>query len=98
LFQQNGTFFCRVGSSLATAANLSGDHAAQFSDEINMNNKNGDRGKVNGDSFIPRSRSGSDPIGAALKRLHDDVVAEPIPDDFMRLLSQIDEKLEERRS
>ncbi len=39
-----------------------------------------------------------DPIAAALRRLHDDVVAEPIPDDFMRLLAAIDEKREDRRS
>ena len=31
-----------------------------------------------------------DPIATALRRLHDNVVAEPIPDDFMKLLDKID--------
>jgi Anti-sigma factor NepR len=75
-----------------------GHHATQFSDEINMENKRGESDKGTADRFIPRPRNGSDPIATALKRLHDDVVAEPIPDDFMRLLSQIDEKLEDRQS
>ena len=37
--------------------------------------------------------SKSDPIAAALRQLHDDVVSEPLPDDFMRLLSEIDQKI-----
>lgn len=39
-----------------------------------------------------------DPIAAALKRLHEDVVSEPIPDDFLRLLANIDDKRDERPS
>ncbi|MFM5915171.1 MAG: NepR family anti-sigma factor [Chakrabartia godavariana] len=35
-----------------------------------------------------------DPIGAALRRLHDEVVAEPLPDDFLRLLGEIERKLD----
>lgn len=35
-----------------------------------------------------------DPIGAALKRLHDEVVAEPLPEDFLRLLGEIERKLD----
>jgi aminoglycoside phosphotransferase len=35
-----------------------------------------------------------DPIATALRRLHDNVVAEPIPDDFMRLLDRIDDRRE----
>jgi aminoglycoside phosphotransferase len=35
-----------------------------------------------------------DPIATALRRLHDNVVAEPIPDDFMRLLDKIDDRRE----
>lgn len=31
-----------------------------------------------------------DPITAALRQMHDDFASEPIPDDFMRLLDQID--------
>ncbi len=32
-----------------------------------------------------------DPIEAALRQLHDDVAAEGIPDDFMRLLDRLDD-------
>ncbi len=39
-----------------------------------------------------------DPIAVALRRLHDDVAAEPIPDDFMNLLASIDQKREGRPS
>lgn len=35
----------------------------------------------------------NDPIAAALRQLHDDVVSEPVPDDFLRLLSEIDQKI-----
>jgi hypothetical protein len=34
-----------------------------------------------------------DPVGAALRRLHDEVIAEPIPEDFLRLLGEIEGKL-----
>jgi hypothetical protein len=34
-----------------------------------------------------------DPIGKALRRLHDEVVAEPIPEEFLRLLGEIERKL-----
>ena len=33
-----------------------------------------------------------DPIAAALKRLHDEVVAEPLPNDFLEMLDRIDQK------
>ena len=36
---------------------------------------------------------GSDPIGAALKEMHDAVVKEALPDDFLSLLDQIDSKI-----
>ena len=51
----------------------------------------------------PRKASGAgkqsmmpidDPVGAALRRLHDEVVAEPLPDDFLRLLGDIERKLD----
>lgn len=35
-----------------------------------------------------------DPVGTALRRLHDAVVAEPLPEDFLRLLSEIETKLD----
>jgi hypothetical protein len=36
---------------------------------------------------------GSDPIAAALKQMHDAVVNEELPDDFLRLLDEIDTKI-----
>lgn len=35
----------------------------------------------------------SDPISAALKKIHDSVADEPLPDDFLDLLDQIDRKI-----
>lgn len=35
-----------------------------------------------------------DPVGTALRRLHDEVVAEPLPDDFLRLLAEIERKID----
>jgi Anti-sigma factor NepR len=34
-----------------------------------------------------------DPLSTALKKLHDSVVDEPLPDEFMDLLDQIDRKI-----
>lgn len=34
----------------------------------------------------------SDKIGSSLKRMYDDVVSEPIPDDFLSLLAKADTK------
>ena len=31
-----------------------------------------------------------DPVAAALRQMHERVVAEPVPDDFLRLLDQLD--------
>jgi Anti-sigma factor NepR len=36
---------------------------------------------------------GRDPIAAALKQMHDAVASEDLPDDFLRLLDQIDQKI-----
>lgn len=36
---------------------------------------------------------GNDPIAAALKQLHDAVASEDLPDDFLRLLDEIDTKI-----
>jgi Anti-sigma factor NepR len=33
-----------------------------------------------------------DPVQAALRQLHDDIVAEDIPDDFLKLLDRLDGK------
>lgn len=34
-----------------------------------------------------------DPVGAALRRLHEEVVSEPLPEDFLRLLGEIERKI-----
>lgn len=39
-----------------------------------------------------------DPIDAALRQLHEQVVSEDIPDDFLRLLDKLDDKTEQRSS
>ena len=36
---------------------------------------------------------GGDPIAAALKQMHDAVASEELPDDFLRLLDEIDTKI-----
>lgn len=38
-----------------------------------------------------------DPIAAALKQMHDEVASESIPDDFLRLLDEIDERAASRK-
>ena len=40
------------------------------------------------------SASRNDPISMALRQLHDHVLAEPIPDDFLDILSKMDKKME----
>lgn len=34
-----------------------------------------------------------DPVSAALKQMHDAVASEPVPEDFMRILDEIDAKI-----
>jgi hypothetical protein len=41
---------------------------------------------------------GSDPIAAALKQIHDAVASEELPDDFLRLLDEIDTKIDSKKS
>ncbi len=41
---------------------------------------------------------GSDPIAAALKEMHDAVANEELPDDFLRLLEEIDTKIAENKA
>jgi hypothetical protein len=36
----------------------------------------------------------SDPIGAALRRLHEEVTNEPMPDLFLKLIADIDRKID----
>jgi hypothetical protein len=40
---------------------------------------------------------GNDPIAAALKEMHDAVASEALPDDFLRLLDEIDSKIAEKK-
>ena len=39
-----------------------------------------------------------DPIADALKRLHDSVAEEPMPDSFMQLVAQIEAKMDRKDS
>jgi hypothetical protein len=41
---------------------------------------------------------GSDPIAAALKQMHDAVANEELPDDFLRLLDEIDTKIAAKKA
>lgn len=41
---------------------------------------------------------GSDPIAAALKQMHDAVASEALPDDFLRLLDEIDTKIASKKA
>lgn len=41
---------------------------------------------------------GNDPIAAALKQMHDAVASEELPDDFLRLLDEIDTKIAAKKS
>jgi len=45
---------------------------------------------------VPSAPQAFDPIEAALRQLYDNMVAEPIPDDFLRILDRLAEA-EERR-
>ena len=41
---------------------------------------------------------GNDPIAAALKQMHDAVASEELPDDFLRLLDEIDTKIAAKKT
>lgn len=41
----------------------------------------------------PMAENDFDPISAALKQLHHDVANEPLPDNFLRILDEIDAKI-----
>ena len=53
----------------------------------------GDEAKAKKGTVQNKTDPSIDPITAALRQLHDDVASEPIPDDFMRLLDQIDARI-----
>ena len=42
--------------------------------------------------------TGGDPIAAALKQMHDAVTSEELPDDFLRLLDEIDTKITTKKA
>lgn len=42
--------------------------------------------------------NGTDPIAAALKQMHDSVTNEALPDDFLRLLDEIDSKIASKKA
>ncbi len=48
------------------------------------------KGKTPGKAFENKVDPAFDPITAALRQMHDEVASEPIPDDFMRLMDEID--------
>jgi Anti-sigma factor NepR len=41
---------------------------------------------------------GNDPIAAALKQMHDAVASEALPDDFLKLLDEIDTKIAAKKA
>ncbi len=41
---------------------------------------------------------GNDPITAALKQMHDVVANEALPDDFLKLLEEIDSKIAAKKA
>lgn len=40
----------------------------------------------------------SDPIAAALKQMHDAIINEELPDDFLKLLDEIDTKIAAKKA
>lgn len=48
------------------------------------------KGNPLGKAFDNKVDPAFDPITAALRQMHDSVASEPIPDDFMRLMDEID--------
>ena len=45
------------------------------------------------DKKMNRVETSFDPVSAALQQMHDAVANEPLPDDFLRLLDEIDAKI-----
>jgi len=42
---------------------------------------------------MPHAETAFDPVAAALKQLHQAVASEALPDDFLRILDEIDAKI-----
>ncbi len=49
--------------------------------------------KIPKDSQMNQVDTRFDPVATALRRMHEAVTAEPVPDDFLKLLDQIDAKI-----
>lgn len=56
------------------------------------------RGKSKSKSprFVNAAEPEFDPIAAALRQMHEGVAKEPVPDEFLKLLDQLDERLAEK--
>ncbi len=50
-----------------------------------------------GRKTITTPSRGRDPIGDALRQLHDSVASEPIPPSFLDLVAEIEKKIEQSR-
>lgn len=46
--------------------------------------------------FINSVEPDFDPISAALRQMHDGIAKEPVPDDFLKLLDELEERIAER--
>lgn len=51
------------------------------------------KGGLRGTVGVTKPSNSVDSVTAALRKMHDDIAAEPIPDDFMALLEKIDAKM-----
>jgi hypothetical protein len=49
-------------------------------------------------SKMPHADTAFDPVSAALQQLHQAVASEALPDDFLRILEEIDSKIEAAKS
>ena len=47
---------------------------------------------------LPHSAPAFDPVSAALRQLHQAVASEPLPEDFLRLLDDIDQRIAAAKS
>lgn len=54
------------------------------------------KGKSKSPRFMNAAEPEFDPIAAALRQMHEGVAKEPVPDEFLKLLDQLDERLAEK--
>lgn len=80
-----------VRNSLSTAAR--GNDAQMSEDKNRKQDEAAEERTPDGkDEDVPRGDMAFDPVEAALRQLHDRIAAEDIPDDFLRLLDQLDDR------